>query len=175
MRNFAFGLVAVFGFAAAAIAQDPLAGSVQRDLERLGIVDRYEPPPIDKSEFEQYLPARLRGGEPAKPRFVPPTLPVTLYDRISGGGKALALYNEAVALALEGRGLLAIEKYGKAIEANPKLPEARYGIGIELGRLGHFDQAKIQFEEACKLRPGYVEASKFLTRANSAIASRFER
>lgn len=130
--------------------------------------------PYDPAEFDRYLPERLRGGVQAKPKLVPAPLPISTFDRVSGNAKALALYNEGVTLALAAKGQLAIEKYGLAIEANPKLPEARYGIGVELARLRHLDQAKVHLEEACKLRPGYVEASRLLTRTNAAIAQRFE-
>lgn len=90
----------------------------------------------------------------------------------SGHAKAVRLVDDGIALSKQGKAREAATVYGQAIEADPSLPEAHYGLGRELAQLHHLDEAAAEFKEALRLRPAFLEASEALTRVTAAIESR---
>jgi tetratricopeptide (TPR) repeat protein len=97
---------------------------------------------------------------------------VVTFGCVSGHAKAIKLTDRGIALSKDGKTREAIDAYGRAIEADPSLPEAHYGLGYEFARMRHLDEAAAEFREALRLRPGFIEASESLTRVSAAIEAR---
>jgi tetratricopeptide (TPR) repeat protein len=130
---------------------------------------------VSAQSIEKYMPPRLRGDGSAAPnedKRVPPEIEPGPSDVVMVRLVGLRAYNRAVTHARAGRHKEAISEYGAAIESYPGLPEAHYGMGYSLTMLRHLDQAKIRLEEACRLRPSYLQASGLLTRVNAALSTR---
>ena len=130
---------------------------------------------VEEYDLESFLPERLRKGgnpnaKPAPDAALPPKI-TGMLARLRWSG-ALDAYNAAIDAAQSLDHRKAATLFGQAVKAQPELPEARYGLGLELARLRLYDAALPELQEACRLRPGYLEASKALTRVSQRIASR---
>ena len=68
----------------------------------------------------------------------------------------------------------AVAAFATAVKLKPNVGKYHYNLGLAYARLAHLDAAAAQFAEAVRLDPGDVEASRFLTLANRAMASRLQ-
>lgn len=66
----------------------------------------------------------------------------------------------------------AIAAYAEAVRLRPDEPRYHFNLGRAYGRLGHYDMAAQQFSEVLRLDPSDIEASRFLSMTNTAMASR---
>jgi tetratricopeptide (TPR) repeat protein len=66
----------------------------------------------------------------------------------------------------------AAQSYGAALEKAPGDADTHYGMGLALGKMRHYDRAAHHFQEALRLRPGYLDASRALSLTQAAIERR---
>jgi Flp pilus assembly protein TadD len=80
----------------------------------------------------------------------------------AGGGGAALFYNQGVILWNQGKGAEAQPFFEKAIQADPKMADAHYLLGMSLVNQGKLPQAKAPFTEYLKLAPTgqYAESVK---------------
>jgi Flp pilus assembly protein TadD len=55
----------------------------------------------------------------------------------------------------------------KAVLLNSNIPEAHYNLAVALERVGKFDEAISQYEQALRIKPDFVEAQENLARLRS--------
>jgi len=71
---------------------------------------------------------------------------------------AATLVNEGNQALARGNAAAAVEKYRKAVEAQPEDEDAHFNLGIALARAGKIPEAKKEYEKALELFPDYAEA-----------------
>ena len=71
---------------------------------------------------------------------------------------AATLVNEGNQALARGNAATAVEKYRKAVEAQPEDEDAHFNLGIALTRAGKIPEAKKEYEKALELFPDYAEA-----------------
>jgi Flp pilus assembly protein TadD len=94
---------------------------------------------------EMKVEEEMKMEAPAEMKPAPLTAPVS-----SAGQKANA---EGVTHAQQGHWDVAESHFRKALEADPKLAEAHYNLGLALDKLDRHDEAKAAFEKALELAP----------------------
>lgn len=66
----------------------------------------------------------------------------------------------------------AVAAFADAVSLQPNVPKYHFNLGLAYARMGHLDAASAQFSETLRLDPADVEASRYLTLTNGAIAER---
>lgn len=66
----------------------------------------------------------------------------------------------------------AVAAYAEAVRLDPGESKYHFNLGLAYARMRHLDSASKQFAEAIRLDPSDIEASRYLSMTNSAIASR---
>lgn len=94
---------------------------------------------------EMKVEEEMKMEAPAEMKPAPLTAPAS-----SAGQKANA---EGVTHAQQGHWDVAESHFRKALEADPKLAEAHYNLGLALDKLDRHDEAKAAFEKALELAP----------------------
>lgn len=62
--------------------------------------------------------------------------------------------------------------FGEAVKLAPSVSKYHYNLGLSFARMGQMDAASTQLQEALRLDPANIDASRLLTAANTAIAAR---
>jgi Flp pilus assembly protein TadD len=76
------------------------------------------------------------------------------------GSAGRAANDEGVSHAQQGHWDVAEGHFRKAIEADPKLAEAQYNLGLALDKLDKHDEAKAAFQKAAELAPANTEITE---------------
>lgn len=88
-------------------------------------------------------------AEEAKP--APEGSDIVLMAPVSSPGRVAT--DEGISHAQQGHWDVAEGHFQKAVEADPKLAEAQFNLGLALDKLGKHDEAKVAFEKAAELAP----------------------
>jgi tetratricopeptide (TPR) repeat protein len=103
-------------------------------------------------------------------------------DAIPAFEKALALhpedaslcFNAAFALQRAGEHERAMLLLGRAIDRDPKLDRAWYGLGLSLAHVGRYEDAVLNLREAARLQPFNPYAGYHLAAALARLGRRDE-
>lgn len=78
--------------------------------------------------------------------------------RIEAIKEATDLNTRAQLLEARGEHEQAVSLYRRAVEMYPEFAVAHYNLGVTLGKLGMYREAKLSLSEAVRLKPGFAAA-----------------
>ena len=123
-------------------------------LGTTGLVGCEEKQPAMDAKKE--VPAVSSKSEPvageANPEPTPAGVDTVLMAPVSSPGRVAN--DEGISHAQQGHWDVAEGHFRKAVEADPKLAEAQFNLGLTLDKLSKHDEAKIAFKKAAELAPG---------------------
>lgn len=107
-------------------------------------------------DAKKEVPAVSSKSEPvageANPEPTPTVADTVLMAPVSSPGRVAN--DEGISHAQQGHWDVAEGHFRKAVEADPKLAEAQFNLGLALDKLSKHDEAKIAFKKAAELAPG---------------------
>ncbi|MGH7182876.1 MAG: tetratricopeptide repeat protein [Nitrospiraceae bacterium] len=123
-------------------------------LGTTGLVGCEEKQPAMDAKKE--VPAVSSQSEPvageANPAPAPAGADTVLVAPVSSPGRVAN--DEGIGHAQQDHWVVAEGHFRKAVEADPKLAEAQFNLGLTLDKLSKHDEAKIAFKKAAELAPG---------------------
>lgn len=123
-------------------------------LGTTGLVGCEEKQPAMDAKKE--VPAVSSQSEPvageANPAPAPAGADTVLVAPVSSPGRVAN--DEGISHAQQDHWVVAEGHFRKAVEADPKLAEAQFNLGLTLDKLSKHDEAKIAFKKAAELAPG---------------------
>lgn len=116
----------------------------------LGVDAKKEPPAVS---------AKLESaaGE-TKPEMPAAGTDLALMAPVASPGRTAN--DEGVSHAQQGHWDVAEGHFRKALEADPKLAEAQFNLGLALDKLSKHDEAKVAFMKAVELAPGNIKITE---------------
>lgn len=113
-------------------------------------------------EAKKEPPAVSAMSEPAagemKPDLSAAVTEMALMAPVGSSGRMAN--DEGVSHAQQGHWDVAEGHFRKAVEADPRLAEAQFNLGLALDKLNRHDEAKVAFKKAAELAPGNTKITE---------------
>ena len=110
-------------------------------------------------EVKKEAPPAAATSEPMEKAETPAAVTATAL-MAPEGSPGRAANDEGVSHAQQGHWDVAEGHFRKAIEADPKLAEAQYNLGLALDKLDKHEEAKAAFQKATELAPANAEITE---------------
>ncbi|MDH4154424.1 MAG: tetratricopeptide repeat protein [Nitrospira sp.] len=120
-------------------------------LVTAGVIGCERKPPMEAKQ-ESPVP-KVEAASPESPKSEMATTETAAVLTAPEGSVGRAHNEEGVTHAKEGHWDVAEGHFRSALQANPKLAEAQFNLGVMLDKLGKHDDAKAAFKKAADLAP----------------------